>query len=323
MNTLINPDLYHGKNKTKNFFEGWYYRIVTKDNSRTFAFIPGISLGSNSMENHSFIQLLDGNNKTFHYLRYNEASFSTKNNPFKVRIDNNSFRMNGISLDISKDSLSLKGYLVFSNIRKWDDSNLNPGSMGFYNYLRFMECYSQVCAISGTCNGILNYNGEIIDFTGGKVYIEKNWGKSFPLEWLWVQCNTFKDNRCTLTCSLGHIPFPVKSFKGFLIAVTIDDILYKFTTLNKSKITINLDNDVEVTATNKNLRLTFKTLSKKDEFILCYGPKNGEMSPYVNESLVSIVYVRLEDMNTNKIIYEGLGSNAGIEYGGALLNSIS
>ena len=323
MNTLKNPNLYHGKNKTKNFFEGWYYRIVTKDNSRTFAFIPGISLGNNAVENHSFIQLLDGNNKFYHYFKYNETSFSTKNNPFKVRIDNNSFRMNGISLDIYKDSLSLKGYLVFSNIRKWDDSTLNPGSMGFYNYLTFMECYSQVCAINGTCSGILNYNGEVIDFTGGTVYIEKNWGKSFPLEWLWVQCNTFNDNRCSLTCSFGHIPFPIKSFKGFLIAITVDDILYKFTTLNKSKITMDLSNDVEVIATNKNLRLTFKTLSNTDEFILCYGPKNGEMTPYVNESLISTVYLKLENKTTNEIIYEGIGSNAGIEYGGKLLDIIS
>ena len=199
MNTLRNPDLYHGENKTSNFFEGWYYRIVTKNNSRTLAFIPGISLGSIPKENHSFIQMLDGNNKIYHYFRYTESKFSAINKPFKVRIDNNAFYMNGLSLDIKKDNINLRGYIMFSNIRKWDDSKLNPGSMGFYNYLPFMECYSQVCAVDGTCNGMINLNGEVIDFTGGKIYIEKNWGKSFPIEWLWVQCNSFKDDRCTLT----------------------------------------------------------------------------------------------------------------------------
>ena len=320
MKILRNPDLYHGENKKKNFFEGWYYRLVTKDNSRTLAFIPGISLGSASKENHSFIQLLDGNKKTFHYFRYNESKFSASNSPFKVRIDNSAFYMNGLSLDIQKDNLDLRGYITFSHLLKWDDTTLNPGSMGFYNYLPFMECYSQVCAINGVCNGIINLNGESIDFTGGKIYIEKNWGKSFPLEWLWVQCNSFRDNRCTLTCSLGHIPFPIKSFRGFLIAITVDGILYKFTTINRSRIQLNLEKDVEVIAVNKDLRLLFKTSSNKDDFILCYGPKNGEMSPYVNESLISKVYVKLINTSTKEVIYEGVGNNAGIEFGGKLLD---
>ncbi len=241
--------------------------------------------------------------------------------PFRIReydlqIDNNAFYMNGLSLEIKQDNVDLRGYITFSHITKWNDTTMNPGSMGFYNYIPFMECYSQVCVINGLCNGIINLNGEVIDFTGGKIYIEKNWGKSFPLEWLWVQCNSFKDNRCTLTCSLGHIPFPIKSFRGFLIAVTIDDTFYKFTTINKSKIEVNLEDDVEVIATNKNLRLLFKTSSNKDDFILCYGPKNGEMKPYVNESLISKVYVKLENTSTKEIIYEGIGYNAGIEFGG-------
>ena len=323
MNTLRNPDLYHGENKTRNFFEGWYYRIVTKNNSRTLAFIPGISLGSSPKENHSFIQMLDGNNKIYHYFRYTESKFSAINKPFKVRIDNNAFYMNGLSLDIKKDNINLRGYIMFSNIRKWDDSKLNPGSMGFYNYLPFMECYSQVCAVDGTCNGMINLNGEVIDFTGGKIYIEKNWGKSFPIEWLWVQCNSFKDNRCTLTWSLVHIPFPIKDFKGFLIGVTVDNTFYKFTTINRSNIKLDSEEDVEVIATNKNLRLLFKTSSKKEDFVLCYGPKNGEMSPFVNESLVSKVYLKLENTNTKEIIYEGIGDNAGIEFGGKLLDRVN
>ncbi|MDS0524252.1 hypothetical protein NNC19_01090 [Clostridium sp. SHJSY1] len=46
--------------------------------------------------------------------------------------------------------------------------------MGFYNYLDFMECYSQVCAVDGYIRGKLYINEEEIDFTGGKVYVEKN-----------------------------------------------------------------------------------------------------------------------------------------------------
>ena len=30
MKEIFNPNLYHGKHKSKNFFEGWYYKIVDK-----------------------------------------------------------------------------------------------------------------------------------------------------------------------------------------------------------------------------------------------------------------------------------------------------
>lgn len=30
MNIIQKPDLYHGKNKEKNFFEGWYFKVVDK-----------------------------------------------------------------------------------------------------------------------------------------------------------------------------------------------------------------------------------------------------------------------------------------------------
>ena len=43
-----------------------------------------------------------------------------------------------------------------------------------------MECYSQVCAIDGDIEeGHLKINGQVIDFSNGKYYIEKNWEKVF------------------------------------------------------------------------------------------------------------------------------------------------
>lgn len=45
---------------------------------------------------------------------------------------------------------------------------INPGSMGFYNYLKFMECYSQVCALDGDIIGALEIDNKVVDFTGGR-----------------------------------------------------------------------------------------------------------------------------------------------------------
>ena len=53
MKEIFNPNLYHGKHKSKNFFEGWYYKIVDKKNNYKLAIIPGISYG-NSNDDTSF-----------------------------------------------------------------------------------------------------------------------------------------------------------------------------------------------------------------------------------------------------------------------------
>ncbi|MBC5629546.1 hypothetical protein H8S20_11665 [Clostridium sp. NSJ-6] len=320
MNVILDPNLYHGENKKDNFFEGWYFKMVTKDRKHTLAIIPGISL---SKDSHSFIQVLQGEKNSFNYFRYPTFKFSYSNSPFSINIDQSSFSLKRLLLNIRNEKLKIIGALYFDNIIPWKDSTLNPGSMGFYNYLNFMECYSQVCALDGNIQGVLTINDELIDFHGGKVYIEKNWGKSFPLSWLWIQSNYFNDKRATVTCSVGEIPFPLKSFRGFLIGVTVDDIFFKFTTMNRSHLDIKLNNnDITLQVKNKNFKLSLKTKSTKDNFILCHGPKDGKMIPYVKETLTGTVQIELLDLKNDKLIYSGEGYNTGIEYGGNLINSL-
>ncbi|WP_042275233.1 tocopherol cyclase family protein [Faecalimicrobium dakarense] len=321
MKSLINPDLYHGIGKNNNFFEGWYFKIVDKNNLYKFAFIPGISFGQKKSENHSFIQIIDSSNNEYKYIKFNENAFKFNNKNFKIGIRSNIFSLDKISLNLKYKNKTIRGNLSFKNIIKWKSSLLNPGSMGFYNYLSFMECYSQVCVLNGDIIGNLQVNGELVDFTGGKVYIEKNWGKSFPKSWVWIQSNNFRNPTVSVTCSLATIPFPIRNFRGFLIGVTIGKEFYRFTTINNSKLTLkNIGQDIELTATNKNLKLTLNTYTNRDDFVLCMGPKNGNMIPLVKETLSAKVYMTLEDTSDGRLIYKGVGHSCGVEYGGKLIN---
>ncbi|MEG1311807.1 MAG: tocopherol cyclase family protein [Romboutsia sp.] len=321
MKNIINPDLYHGLGKKKNFFEGWYFKIVDKNNLYKFAFIPGISFGQHKSEAHSFLQIINGFDNEYKYLRFNENDFKFNNKNFKIGIKSNVFSLDKINLNLKYKNKTIRGNLSFKNTIRWKDNLINPGSMGFYNYLSFMECYSQVCILNGDIIGKLEINGEIIDFTGGKVYIEKNWGKSFPKSWVWIQSNNFKNPTISITCSLATIPFPIKDFRGFLIGVTIGDNFYNFTTINKSNLILkNIGQDIELIAYNKNFKLTLNTYTNRNNFVLCMGPKNGNMIPLVKETLSAKVHMTLEDTKESKIIYQGVGHSTGVEYGGELIN---
>lgn len=317
MKQIFDPDLYHGWRKKNNFFEGWYFKLVNSTADYSISFIPGIHKNKDSRLSHSFIQVLDDYTKRFHYMKYPESEFYPEKNRFSMKINSSVFSSESIALNIKNKDMSISGRINFNNMLKWPDSVLNPGSMGFYNYLSFMECYSQVCAIDTKLSGKLSIDGDMIDFTGGKGYIEKNWGESFPHCWIWVQTNSFSAKEGALTCSIGYIPFPFHSFRGFLIGFSCEDKFYKFTTMNRSSISLNKnDTDIIITANHKNMELTIETKTNPEDFILCYGPKNNSMLPYVKETLSGKVFVELKDKTTNRVVFSDTGMCSGIEYGG-------
>ena len=52
---INNPIIFQGSLKKKNYFEGWYYKMVSADKNYSLALIPGISL--NKDNSHVFIQV--------------------------------------------------------------------------------------------------------------------------------------------------------------------------------------------------------------------------------------------------------------------------
>jgi hypothetical protein len=65
---LYNPELFQGNLRKKHYFEGWYFKHVTRDLSNTFSVIPGISLAEN--DTHAFIQIMNGYTGKTDYIRY-------------------------------------------------------------------------------------------------------------------------------------------------------------------------------------------------------------------------------------------------------------
>lgn len=130
---------------------------------------------------------MQGNKINYIYKKFAKNEFiSTSNNEFKISISNNMFSLKEISLNINDGIDNITGTVSFNNVLKWPDTLINPGSMGYYNFIPFMQCYSQISVMDMDLQGSLYINGEEIDFNGGKGYIEKNWGSDFPYSWIWV-----------------------------------------------------------------------------------------------------------------------------------------
>lgn len=313
----INPDLYHGHDQYTNFFEGWYFKIVDATGRYALAFIPGISRTEEAKNHHSFIQVIDLINNSYHYYKYSVDDFYSNNRHLKVNIGINEFSFNKIYVDFEK----FHGVLFLGAPKKWPHSKINPGMMGFLDYFPFIDSHSHVCAIDGFIEeGHLKIGNKTIDFSNGKYYIEKNWRKNTPTPRIGIQSNYFEDNRATVTCSLEIIPFPIiKEFLGFAIGVTVDQKFYSFTTTNHSKLNISFcDRDIYLCATRDNLQLILKTKSHTKDFIECHESSNKNSSFMYEAILNAEVELTLLNKKNNTLIYHGIGKAGGIKYRGNL-----
>ena len=314
--SLRNPDLYHGR-IGKNYFEGWYFKLVDANMEQAYAFIPGIFFSANPEYEHSFLQVVDGTRKTCRYLRFPAESFTAENNVFSLAVEGNSFGRGGIDFNLSAENAVVEGLVRFRNHRNWPESLINPGSMGFYNYIPRMQCYSQVCSMDFDLEGALKIDGSRVDFSGGRGYIEKNWGSAFPFSWIWIQCNHFEEERASLSCSIGHIPFLFSGFRGFLVGLYAGGDFYQFTTANRSKAEVTQKgSDVTLSLTNRRHSLMIECETKSEDFILLNGPRGDQMIPLVQENLQGLVNVELKETGSGKALFTGSGRCAGVEYGG-------
>lgn len=291
--------------------------MVDPHQRQVFAFIPGLSLARQPDNSHSFIQVVDGSQASLRYLRYPVESFQSERRLFAIEVGGSSFSLSRMCLRVSGQQMNASGTVEFHNVKRWPDSLLNPGSMGFYNYLPRMQCYSQVCAMDMDLVGELVVDGHQIDFTGGRGYVEKNWGRAFPISWVWLQSNHFAGQRASLSCSLGHIPFLTGSFRGFLVGLLAEDRFYEFTSINRTRARVERrGSDISIEFWNDMHRLSIDAVTDPGQFVLLQGPRNGRMEPLVQENLLGRVAVRLTATRSGDLLFAGDGQCAGVEYGG-------
>ena len=200
---IFNRSGFQGASRKKDYFEGWYYKNVAAGLDSVLSFIPGISLSGD--DPHAFIQIIDGLTNITSYVRYDLAQFSCGAGELCVTIGKSKFTGECIDLDIETDGIRVRGKLEFENMTPYPSTLKSPGIMGWFSYVPFMECNHGVVSADHRVKGSVVFNGRSHDFTGGKGYIEKDWGRSFPESWVWLQCNNFADKDTSLFLSVAKI----------------------------------------------------------------------------------------------------------------------
>lgn len=310
---IFHPERFQGVNKRKQYFEGWYFKCLNESGDVALAMIPGVAMDSVGNK-HSFIQVLDGKDHTATYHKFEFESFQYDPNRFDVRIADNHFNSSSISLRLPE----LEGELRFANQSPWPGSFLSPGIMGPFAFVPLMECYHGIVSMDHSISGSLQYRGQSISFDKGRGYIEKDWGKSFPSAYIWLQANHFSRERISLKVSVANIPWLGSSFVGFIGGLLIDDKLYQFTTYNGSHIQKSYADKEKVFITLENKRYRLEIHAQRDHATELASPIAGHMDGRISESMTSAVDIRLIQKSNGQLLLSDHSQHAALEVAGLI-----
>lgn len=307
--TVMHPEIYHGKNQKPPFFEGWYYKLVSADGNHRLAIIPGVILGD---EDQSFVQVLNGATGVATYFEYPSRALKAEDGKFDILVGRSQFGPDFIKMNIAMQHGVVQGELRFEGVSPWPVTRFSPGAMGWYSWVPTMECNHGVLSFDHRIEGTLKVNSEEMDFTGGRGYMEKDWGQSFPEAYIWAQGNHFAEEGTSLTASIAVIPWKGARFPGFIVGLWRNGKLSRFTTYSGAKLeSLQIaDNKVEVVLRDSQYRLELSM--GRDAGGLVQAPTRENMSRRVAQSLSNETAVKMTDLS-GKVIFEGVTRYAGLE----------
>jgi len=312
---IFHPEAFHGHGRSKRYFEGWYVKVVSANQKTRWAVIPGVFLGLDGGVNEAFIQLLDGSTGRSWYHKFDTSQFSASADEFDVTLGNNHFNRQGVTLDLPE----LKGSITFeSELDPWPVKPLSPGIMGWFGAVPFMECFHGIVSFGHDLAGVLAVEGKQVSFTGGRGYIEKDWGRAFPSGYVWLHSNHIdSDQEASLIGSVAIIPWIGRPFRGYIVGLKHSGKLHRWTTYNGAK-------EIELTITDTHVQWQ---LSSKDGLLtlsadrvrggLLHAPIRTEMHQRVDETLDAVIHIKHTDRDGH-LLLEGKGLVGAMEVHGDL-----
>jgi len=315
---MKNPELFQGNKKRKRYFEGWYFKMVSHDQASILSVIPGISLSQNGEMQHAFIQVIDGKTAETFYYDYPIEKFSFSKQKFAIRIGKNYFSKDSLILNIQQDSSLIVGKVYMSGqVNLFKKKNKKTAIMGWYRFVPFMECYHGVVSLTHDLHGQIKKGNDILSFNKGLGYIEKDWGKSMPSAWIWIQSNNFNAKKTSFMLSVANVPWLGSSFTGFLGFFLHNNSVQRFGTYTHARLKLDTSTNDTIKITISDKKFTYRIQAFRNQSGTLKAPLQGSMDRRISESIDANLKLTVLDKKGIQIFQDST-SIAGLETVGDL-----
>ncbi|WP_052446833.1 tocopherol cyclase family protein [Candidatus Soleaferrea massiliensis] len=261
---------FHGNGRTSSFFEGWY--LKHQKGTDVLAFIPGMQVGPDGKK-EAFIQIIT--DQKSYYLPFAYTQFKAHPSRFAVCIGKSVFSERGVKLDIDTPEVRCTGTVHYGAFVPPKTPMMGPFA------LKSMQCNHEILSLYHPLRGRITLNGRTYELSGGSGYIEKDWGTSFPKEYLWMQCGGFLGRDNCVMASVADVPVGRGSFLGCICSVYYQDREYRLATYRGARV-LYWDSD-GLFVKQGSYRLMAEVLKQTPQELR--APQFGAMSRTIREGL--------------------------------------
>ncbi len=209
---------YHGNTITQRFFEGWYYRVTLPELGQTIAFMYSIDDPVGGKPQSGGAAQVLGPDDGYYWRTFPDvAGFWADSHRLalghwgKSKISGKPRYLDPVEFN----EKVIEGYQATATLNQgqffdpktgywtrwcyeitpvygWGDRLGNQQSTaGWLSSLQIFEPGWQILMAHGWATGWIEWEGKRYEFTKAPAYGEKNWGRSFPSKWFWLNCNSF------------------------------------------------------------------------------------------------------------------------------------
>ncbi|MEA5450293.1 tocopherol cyclase family protein [Leptolyngbya sp. CCNP1308] len=208
---------YHWDGKDHRFFEGWYFRLTLPETRQTFAFMYSIedpvggqphSGGTAQIlgpKDGYFCRTFPDPQKFWAWPEGLGLGHWRGDSPAKPRLLSGTEFKEHITEGYQVTATWHQGYLNdpvlgpvaweyhTEPIYGWASTGQpQQSTAGLLSSLQIFEPGWQILMAHGHSTGWIEWQGERYEFANAPAYSEKNWGRSFPQKWFWLNCNAFE-----------------------------------------------------------------------------------------------------------------------------------
>jgi tocopherol cyclase len=223
---------YHWDGSSRRFFEGWYYRLTLPSISRSFAFMYSIDdPAGGTLHTGGAVQILGSDDRYVCRSFPNPNRFWAKGSSLSLGHwgkSTFSFSPQLVSCDRFADNVR-EGYQATATLNqgqiydplidgyhRWcyeikpiygwgQPQGLQRATAGWLSYLPIADPGWQVLIAKGLATGWIEWYGQRWEFQDALAYSEKNWGRSFPSKWFWINALVFEQEPDLTVTAVGGI----------------------------------------------------------------------------------------------------------------------
>lgn len=289
---------YKGPGHRRAFFEGWYFKL-TLDDTATLSLIP--SLHKRGHVIYASLQwiIAKGSDTVSGSHAYGPDQIKLMQNPFQLTLGNNRIDESGILFREKDLNIAVK----FKDLHHYRRDIMGP----FRRLHGLMPCSHGLLVTNGQAD-VKIASPWVSGFFDSGVYVEKDWGDTFPDRYIWLQAD-FPDQEAHLFFSIAKVKIGKINFVGFIANLTLNGKDYTLATWNHSRCKVyGSPTALEITLTQGGITLTIQL--KPIKSVNLNSPVIGLMTSSVRESLACPLTLKVVAPKSEEFLAHTLRASA-------------